>query len=253
MNDMVNGSNQNFDATPVSNSSATSAPPPATQTPTEERLFKQSEVNDIVKRVKHETTESYKRMANEQPHYLQQKIGDTTPQQVDRGSYQETSNLQLDQVKRMIAEETQRLGNEERQRAQRMAQEQESQRIATEFLGKLNTGKEKYQDFDNVMAGIDLPSYSNAVWIANMVDNTSDVWYHLANDPIKLESINSMASRSPQAALNAVRRLSQSIKDNDTAKNTKLPNEPLRQLRPSNTGTDNGDWSVAAARAKYKG
>jgi hypothetical protein len=50
-----------------------------------------------------------------------------------------------------------------------------------------------------------------------------------------------------------VQRLSQSIKDNESAGKMRHPNEPLSQMRPSNTGTDNGAMSVKDYRSKYRG
>src|ERR1700689_588470 len=64
-----------------------SAPPAQSQTApvqsSDERVFRQSEVNDIVKKAKYGAVEDYKRVASEQPDYASRKYGEsgTTPPQ----------------------------------------------------------------------------------------------------------------------------------------------------------------------------
>jgi hypothetical protein len=61
----------------------TSAPPapvstPAPQTPAEqERTFRQSEVNEIVKKAKHGAVEDFRRLQTEQPEYAAKKFADS--------------------------------------------------------------------------------------------------------------------------------------------------------------------------------
>lgn len=219
---------------PVSNNS-----PPEVSQPqsggSSEKLLKQSEVNEIVGREKKEAVERYKR-----------EMSSTSQPQ------QSPQSLSQDDVKRMAAEEVERLRNEYQQDALRTAQEQEAKRIASDFFTKLEANKDKYPDLPKAMADIDLPSYGNAVQLAASVENTADVWNHLVNDPVKLEAINLMAARSPKAAIAQIKRLSESLKENEQAGNFKLPNEPLSKLKPSNTGMDTGAMSVSDYRKKYR-
>jgi hypothetical protein len=104
------------------------------------------------------------------------------------------------------------------------------------------------------MENMDLSKYGYAVQLANQVDNTADVWQHLVSDPFKLATINQMAQHDPNFAYSHLQTLSQSLKDNVKAQNTRLPNAPLASLRPSNVGTDDGSRKeVRDYRKIYKG
>lgn len=244
MTEMVNGESQSL------NNSAglpdlTSSQP--TSTVSDERTFKQSEVNDIVGRAKHEAVDRYRRDQTQQYQPTQQY---SQPQVVPQNPHY--VGMSPEEVKRLTAEEIQRSRNEWVAEAHRSAQEQEAQRIATDFFTKLEAGKGKFNDFDKVIKEVEFAAIPNIVHLANQVDNTAEVMYELANNPAKIASIHQLVSISPKLALSEMMRLSQSIKDNEQAANYRSPNEPLSQLRPSNTSTGNGALTVSDFRKKYK-
>lgn len=220
----------------------------STPSTNEERTFRQSDVNDIVKREKHAAIESFKRQMQEQPQYLQTKHPDlNTNPVVQNTAFQEQD------VRRIAAEESRKLSEESAKAAYEASQKEYATKIATDFNTKMEAGKTKYQDFDQITRAVNLPNYGNAVHLSTMFENTADIFYSLANDPIKLHTINQMAVTSPDLAYLQMQKLSKSLKDNEAAANVKLPNEPLSQMRPTNTGTDNGVLSVADFRKKYRG
>jgi hypothetical protein len=248
MTDMLNGMSQGQD-TSVSSPVTSTSTPVSQPAQTEEKSFKQSEVNDIVKRVKNDAVESYKRMQVEQPQYLQQKH----PDAVTQPSSWATNTLSQDDVRRMAAEEAQRLRDQWIKESHQKSQEADAQRIAQEFLTKLSTGKDKYQDFEKVTGDMDYAQFSNTVQLANSyIDNTVDVMYELGKDRIKMANMELLARMSPRDAIVQMQRLSQSIKDNEAASKVRMPNEPLSQLRPSNTGTDSGVKEVRDYKLKYR-
>jgi len=68
-----------------------------------------------------------------------------------------------------------------------------------------------------------------------------------------MSQLEQLAYMSPKDAIVQAQRLSQSLKDNEAAGKVRMPNEPLSQMRPSNTGTDTGAaMSVTDLRRKYK-
>lgn len=232
-------------------------PEPASSTPSEvsqsssggeEKLFKQSEINDIVKRVKHEAVESYKRKS-ERPDHAQSEAGYIPRQQQQAHN----PSLSSDDVRRMAAEETQRLRDEWVKEAYRSAQEQDAQRIVNEFFTKLSAGKEKYQDFDQVVGDVNYGRFPNTVQLlTSYVDNAHDVMYELGKNRGNLAILEQLAQMSPNDAIVQVRKISQGLKDNEAAGKVRFAQEPLSQLRPSNTGTGNGVMTVSDYRAKYK-
>jgi hypothetical protein len=264
MTEMVNGEGQSF-----SNSSAgapVSTPSSApSQAPAEERTFRQSEVNDLVGRAKHEAVERFRRdsaMSSHQPSGQQQNYGSQIPQG-NQPPYQapqpQHQGMSEQEYRRIAAEEAQRSRQDWMKEAQRQSEEQDAQRTAQEFLTRLEPGKSKYDDFDKRVKEAGFGYFPNIVQLANMVDNTDEVVYELACNPTKIASIQNLVDIAlrngapPTLALNEMKRISDSIRENLKAKNFKSPNEPLGQLRPSNAGTDNkGALTSADYRKRYK-
>jgi len=222
----------------------TMQPLPEVQVP-QEKLFKQSDVNEIVGAAKHEAVERYKRQ-NELSSSTAQ-IHQTLSNQAPPVSHSADEN-----IRKLAAEEAQRLRDEWIRDAQEQACQQEAHKLVTEFNTKLAAGKTKYNDFDKVISKIDLRKVSDIVQVTNLVDNTADVMYEIMNDLSKLAKIRQLFAIEPQAAYDEVLKISQSIKDNEAAGKVKLPNKPLSQLKPTNTGTDNGALTVSDYRRKWK-
>jgi hypothetical protein len=228
-------------------SSAQSAPSAHVQP--DERVFKQSEVNDIVKKAKYGAVEDFKRMQTEQPQYAQQKYGGNESYH----QVQQPGSPSEDHYRKIAAEEVQRSRDAWVQEAQSKSEADNAQRIVQNFWNKISPGKEKYQDFDKVTGDIEYSRFPNVVQLlADYIDNSHDVVYELGKDRIKMANLEQLAYMSPKDAIVHAQRLSQSLKDNETAGKVRVPNEPLSQMRPSNTGTDNGVMSVKDYRAKYK-
>lgn len=247
MTDMGTGTVQSNDtSSPVSSNVSQQSAPNAPQVERQERLFRQEEVNDIVKRVKQDSVDSYRKMQAERPDYIQQKYGDAerpATHSLDEGNY-----------RRIAAEEAQRLRDEWVRDANTKSQEEMAQRTVQNFWNKISPGKEKYQDFEQVTGDIQYAKFPNVVQLlADYVDNSHDVLYELGKDRTKMATIESLAMMSPQDAVIQMQRFAKSIKENETSSKMRLPNEPLSQMRPStNAGTSNGAMSVSDFRKKYK-
>ena len=236
MDNMDVGQSQDT-STPVQADVHTPAPAVTEQKP--ERTFRQQEVADLLTRERKEAVERYKRSA--QP-----------AQSPSQPQNHEATSINHDDFRRMAAEEAQKLMESSRQDAHRDAQMQEAERTASDFFGKLTAGKDRYQDFDQVMGSVkDWGKLASSVGLANMVDNTADVMYDLVKNPTKIAQIHSLTQISPDLALAEVQRMSQALKLNEQATKTRLPNDPLSQMRPSNTGTDSGALSVTDYKNKY--
>lgn len=236
---------QSMDATPVSSTPAVDNSAP-TQSAAQERTFRQSEVNDLVKRVKHEAVESYRRMESEQPQYAAQKYG--------RESNNTPSALPESEIRRMAAEEAQRLRDDWQADYQSRSEQDHAQRIVKNFWDKVNAGKTKYDDFDAVTSDIALDRFPNTVqMLSEHIENAEDVMYQLGKDRFKMAQLEQLAQLSPQDAIVQAKRLAESLKQNADASRIKMPNAPLTQQRPSGMGTDGGVQSMADLKRKYKG
>lgn len=252
MTDGVNGLSQGTDIpSPQPNvpvqQQAQQAPTPVAQS--DERSFRQSEVNEIVKRAKNDAVETYKRLHAEQPQYAQQKYGEPVyPNTVNTNAFNE------DTYRKIALEEAKRHLEEVKQDALRQSQDEMAKRTVQNFFAKTGKGREKYQDFDQVTGDVDLGRFPNVVQLlGEYIDNSDDVFYELGKDRIKLANLEMLAERSPNDAIVSAKKLSKSIKDNESASKIRFPNGPLSQMRPSNTGTDTGAMSVSDFRKKYRG
>ncbi len=242
---------ENISQQPGLTSSAPASAPSAPVQAPEERTFRQSEVNDIVKRAKHGAVEDYRRLQSEQPQYATQKYGE--PAQQHRPQEAQQNLPHEGEVRRLAAEEAQRLRDQWIKDEQSKAEAANAQRTVQNFWSKIAPGREKYPDFDKVVGDINYKAFPNVVHLlGDFVENSHDVLYELGKDRIKMANLESLAYMSPQDAIIQAQRLSQSIKDNEAAGKVKLPNEPLSQMRPSNTGTDNGVMGVKDYRQKYR-
>ena len=96
--------------------------------------------------------------------------------------------------------------------------------------------------------------YPNVVQLlAEYVDNSHDVIYELAKNRTKMYQLESTCAHNPQDAIYEIKRLSDSIKANESSSQMKHANSPLSQQRPSNTGTDSGGTlSMKDLKRKYK-
>ena len=208
-----------------------------------ERVFKQSELNEIVGRAKHEAVESFKRQQTQQ----QQQYQQNHEQQAVRG-------LSEDDVRRLTGEELTKHRDTWTREAQERSDAEAAQRIVNAYKEKIAAGKEKYEDFEAITNNVDMRYYPNVVQLlAEYVDNSSDVLYELAKNRTKLHQIESVCSHNPQDAIYEIRRLADSIRANEQSSQMKHANAPLSQQRPSNTGTDSGNsLSIRDLKRKYR-
>lgn len=245
MADMDNGIVQSQDTIAPVSSSQTAPVHEAPKQMQDERVFKQSEVNDIVKKAKYGAVEDYKRISSEQPQYIEQKYGQ--PQQPT------SQYMPENDIRRMAAEEAKKHFEAVKQEAYQKSQDENAQRTVNNFYSKIAPGREKYQDFDAVTGDIEFGRFPNVVQLlAEHLDNSGDVLYELGKDRIKMANLESLAERSPRDAIVQAHRLAKSITDNAEAQNVRIPNKPLSQMRPSNIGTDTGAMSVSDYRKKYR-
>jgi hypothetical protein len=99
------------------------------------------------------------------------------------------------------------------------------------------------------MESLDLSTIPQIVQLANTVENTDDVMYELASNPNKLVTLLNLTNfGNGRLAYLETKKLSDSIKQNQTALQQPVPPEPLSQLKPSNVGTDNGALSIRELR-----
>lgn len=201
----------------------------------QEKVLTQSEVNDLIGRKKAEAYEQGKREA------LAQLQAQSQPVQAPVSSMGGMQQYSPDHIRNMVAEEAQR-------QLQYQAQMAEGNRIANEFTQKMVAAKDKYPDFEQTVSSLDFTKIPHIVRLANQADNTADIMYDLANNPHKIANLLTLANTDDRLAQQGIAKLSQSIKQNQAVENQKSSREPLSQMKPSITGTDNGSMTVSDLR-----
>lgn len=229
--------NQSVDNSTPANIEQTSAP--------QEKMISQSQANALIGKARQEgaarAVEEFRRSQTE--NVPSQNSNQNSPAQVDESKFRQ-----------MAAEEAQRLRDEWLRDAQQRHDEQSAQQIVKGFYDKIEAGKQKYEDFDAVTGDLELKRFPNIVqMLSQQIDNSHDVLYELSKNRAKLAQIEMTARDFPQEALYDLRRLSESVKKNDTVSNRRDANAPLNQQRSSNVGTDSGGvLSFRDLKAKYR-
>jgi hypothetical protein len=212
-----------------------------------EKMLSQSEVNKIAGLARNEGYEKARKEFDTQTQ-VQQPMQVEQPPQVQQTGQQ---NSEYD-LQKIVNEKVDSKLQEEQQKLLLAQQQQEAERIYSNFTQKLQTGKEKYSDFEDRINELFTPDPNGKVSEklariaseAAELDNTADVIYELASNPASLAKIGQLQDISLPRASAALKELSESIKANQNAANVKRPNAPLSQVQPSPTRADNGVMTV---------
>lgn len=195
-----------------------------------EKVLKQSEVNELVGRVKHEAYMKGMRDAQVQPPQEQ-------PQGQSMGGMPQITD---DHIRQLIADE-----------AQKQTQLAEVNKLISNFASQMESGKEKYSDFNETVGKLgDLKNIPHIVKLAAETGMAGDVMFELGRNPGKVASLTTLAYINPSLAEEEMKKLANSIKVNQEASQAPDVAEPLSQVRPSTVGKDNGSNQVKDLRRK---
>ena len=210
-----------------------------------EKVLTQTEVNELVGKVKHETAEKAKReafaelqksMAQQVPQYQQPytQPGMAPPQGQMPQPGQFDPNL-LEAMKYTVAS---------------LANDAIIQQQGQNVLNKITLAKQKYADFDDVTKLIaQTKGITNEhVEVFNSIDNFDDVYYAMGKDPEKFVRILDYTNKNKDIAKMEILKLSQSVRQNQEAMNQPKAPEPLQQVSPSVTRADTGKMTVSDLR-----
>ena len=144
-------------------------------------------------------------------------------------------------IERMIAEKAP-------QALQAHVQQLKQDHLVSTFVQKMQAAEQKYPGLEAELNQLNYndPRMHSFIEMANAMDNTGDIMKEIIDNPNKLESLLNMAAHQPYVAQKALHSLSQSIKQNETAKEQETQaKDPMSQLKPSTSaGMDSGMMSV---------
>lgn len=224
--------------------------------PIAEKMLTQSEVNELVGRIKKETKlKTYEKAKRDIMAELQQQAPTEPQQVVSQQANQSMGGMPTytaEQIKQMVAEQTaQQMQAIKQQQEQEMLQ-QHFNRVVGSFASKIEAAKSKYPDIEDKLASLDLRSIAPIIEYANDVDNTADVMMDLIDNPHKIGSLLANHSVNRDLARKTMSQISSSIKHNEAAKNTRLPGDPIQSIHSSATQTGKvGDGSSVSDLRKF--
>lgn len=219
-----------------------------------EKVVPQSVVDKTVKTAKHLAYEAGKRdalltMSQQQAQPpavpVENQVQNQVGQQPNMQQQGNAANLQ-----QMVADTVQR-------EQARIANEMRAHQVVNQFVTKMQLGSQSYDDFEQTVAPLNLPSIPQIVELAAGVDNTHDVMYDLGKNPGKLGSLLMLSQTNPQLAQQEMQKLSLSIKKNKEGQQQQFSSEPLSQISPSVIKGDNSagglnKYDHAYFRKKYR-
>lgn len=214
-----------------------------------EKMLPQSKVNEIVQE-RLRQKENVLRQQHEKEKaewHAQNNAQQNNSQQSGMGGMEHASP---ERIQQMIEEATKKQQERLTQEWLVHNQTQQDENTLKSFVGKLQNASEKYADFDAKVSALQLDKIPNIIRLTDEVENTQDVMYDLAENPGKLGNILSLANDPDtyHLARIAMKRLSDSIKQNESAQNVRHASNPLKPVKPSLSGTDNGSNGVSGLR-----
>lgn len=218
--------------------------------PAPQPMLPQSEVNRIVKQEKEAALKKgYDRaMAELQAQQAQQQPA-MQAQPVNQMN-QPPSGQNVQDWRQMMAEELDRREQQARAERERAEQEAYTKQVLNSIHQKALQAKQDIPDFDEVTSQVDFGQLPDILGLADTVDNGGHVLYELAKNPSKIGSLRGLSS-SPALQVREIKRLSDSLKQNVQAQNTRLPGEPLSNLQPSKAGVSSGEPSLRDLKRRY--
>lgn len=202
----------------------------------QERVFTQSELNEIVGRAKRDAAESAKKHI--------QSAGVEQKEAISEEYIRKLASAELEKQRQAWLQESEQKANEER-----------AKKIVESYKKKIDSDKSQYEDFDTVVQGLDMGLVPNVVQLlAEYTENSAGVLYELARNRTKMYAIENMCNKNPSDAIHEIKRLEKSIKDAKESGNYKQAKAPLSQQKSSSVGMSSGKpLTVADFKKMYKG
>ncbi len=156
------------------------------------------------------------------------------------------SGVNMDQIKREIYDQIMNEARESQSKQQEEQHKAAMHEVAQTYHQKMGAGKEAYQDFEDTMKDFNVAAFPKIVFLASQLDNTAEVMYELAKNPMKLASIDYLADKNPAEAQKALKSLGTSIQQNRTALAQGAATQaPLSRMKSSaGAGMDSGEMGL---------
>lgn len=161
---------------------------------------------------------------------------------------------QLDQgeIDRRVADAYSRHESQRQAENLKIQQEEHGKRVINSLLGKVSEAQQRIPDYEAVTSRVDFTKVPAILHFADGVDNSGDVLYHLAQEPAKIGTLMQLSSIDPRLAQVEMKKLSDSLKQNQEAEGRPTPKAPLNSIKPSNTGIGKKPQTAAEWRDYHR-
>lgn len=132
--------------------------------------------------------------------------------------------------------------------------QEEAQQLVADLTPKVQAAQKKYADFNDK---VNFEAFQGDEWFKalNTVDNPGDVMYDLMDKTAQFTALESLLNSGNKAKVEMAKKqlhnLSLSLKNNESSAAKKVPNEPLKGVRPSNVSSSGDVNLTKQARSKY--
>jgi hypothetical protein len=215
--------------------------------------FNQRQVSDVVKR---ERERAYEKGRKEALMQMQQQQ-DVAPVQQPQMQQSQMPQQGLGGMPQLSQEDVQRMIAEQAPQAlQAQFQQLKQDHLVNTFVGKMQVAEQKYPGLEAELNQLNYndPRMHAFIEMANSFDNTGDIMKEVIDNPHKLTSLLADVRDQPYIAQKQMQSLSQSIKQNETAKvQESQARDPMSQLKSSSTAsTDDSQMSVSDYRKMFR-
>lgn len=113
--------------------------------------------------------------------------------------------------------------------------------LASDFMGKIDSAKDKYPDL--IKRQDEISDLASLVPYINEMSEVAGISQHLLDNEGAYASLSFLAQQSPGKVRQALKKIEASIKENEAATSREYPRAPLSSVTPSNNTMDNGSSS----------
>ena len=156
-------------------------------------------------------------------------------------SQQSSQPSTLGGIQQTSPEEIQRMI---RQEAYSMSRHHQAQQIEQDWIRAMDEEKVADPEFEDLYDAIGIEQQPGLILAMAGMENKAQIVKDLAKNPSKYANILTLANGgAPKLAERALKQLSDSIKANAEARKQPKVDAPLSQIRPTNIGGDDGNYT----------
>lgn len=157
-------------------------------------------------------------------------------------------SIDNEKIAQMVQQEFDRRHQSHKESSERAHHEKKVNDIANDFMSKIEAAKDSYPDL--IKRQSEIVDLALLVPFINETSQVAGIAQHLLDNAAAYTNLLLLTQTSPERARREFKKLEESIKQNDEARNREYPNAPLSQPNPSINTMDSGSSSIEALKAQ---